>query len=301
MWEKGSEGMRAEFFSSMKGEAQEINNFDYNRAWEIMVEMAGRGIRPVGSKGHQESIGLLYEKMRPNATKSYLQKFIIPDFLGKDAECANICGLVEGRDRRKTILLGTHFDTRWVADRENDPVLQNKPIPGVNDGASGVAVILELMRAFRQSPPACNILCVLFDAEDIGNLEGRRFGEGAYYFVDHLSVNLELAIITDMIAGRDMRITLDQNSMLSEVSTRAFNRIFEIGRKKGYPAFFHNRSEIIFADHTPFYQRKIPALILMDIFYPQWHTHRDTLENCGKESLRYIGDVLLEFLIGPHP
>ncbi len=276
-------------------EHKTVKTFDDRRAWEMMIEMAGRGIRPVGSFGHRESIGILHEKMRQYSEKVFLQKFILPHFRGKDLECVNICSLVAGRDRRKTVLLGTHFDTRWIADREKDPALKTMPIPGVNDGTSGVAVILELMRAFQQSPPSFNVLCVLFDAEDVGFIDGFRFGEGAYHFVDHLVMKLDLAIIIDMIAGRGMRINLDNNSLLSEVSTRTINRIFDIGRKKGYPAFFNNHSIELESDHTPFYQRNIPALILMDIFYPEWHTHRDTLESCCQKSLRYVGDVLFEF------
>ena len=276
-------------------EHKAMNAFDSNRAWKIMTEIAGWGIRPVGSVGHHKSIGILYEKMRQYSEKTFLQKFILPGFRGRDVECANICGLVAGRDRGKTVLLGTHFDTRWIADRENDPMLKLRPIPGVNDGTSGVAVILELMRTFQQSPPICDVLCVLFDAEDVGFIDGFRFGEGAHHYVDHSEIKLELAIITDMIAGKGTRLTLDHNSLLSEASIRAMNRLFDIGQKKGYPAFFNNPSIEVESDHTPFYQRNIPALILTDILYPEWHTHRDTLGSCCPESLLYIGDVLFEF------
>jgi hypothetical protein len=141
------------------------------------------------------------------------------------------------------------------------------------------------MRCLKLTPPACNVLCVLFDAEDIGKLDGYRFGEGAYYFADNTEISLDLVIIADMIAGKDMHITLDRNSRLSQASSNALDSIFEIGRKYS-----------LISDHTPFYKKDIPSLLLMDLNYPQWHTHQDTLESCCRESLKYIGDVLLEFL-----
>ena len=159
---------------------------------------------------------------------------------------------------------------------------RNSPIPGVNDGTSGVVIILELARVFRQNKPNNNVIFVLFD--------------GADQYAQNGEISPDLVIALDMVGGKDMHLNIDLNSLLHSLSKNVFHRLFSIGRTLEYPCFFNNTIHMIISDHYPFLKREIPALILIDIEYPQWHTHSDTINYCSKDSLKYIGDVLLCFL-----
>ncbi|MBN2531728.1 MAG: M28 family peptidase [Spirochaetales bacterium] len=272
--------------------------FDENKAWELLATLASRGKRPPGTVEHQESIQYLLTLMQDVCSRAWLQPFSL-QLKGKNIDCANICGFLEGRDTSSTVLVGSHFDTRWIADNEKDVIMQDLPIPGVNDGTSGVVIILELARILKQMKPEKNILFILFDAEDIGIIDGYEFGFGAGYYAKHGDIRPDLVIVLDMVGGENMHLTVDLHSFTHLKSRKVFGRLFAIGRDFGYPCFFNNRTSLIISDHYPFLKRKIPALVLIDIDYPQWHTHSDTIDHCSRNSLKYIGDVLFHFLTHP--
>ena len=272
-----------------------MNSFDENKAWLLLNELACRGKRPPGAKEHKQAIKYLFTLMQDLCSRAWLQPFPI-HFRGKKVQCANICGFIPGKDNSSTILIGSHFDTRWIADNEEDVTKRNSPIPGVNDGTSGVVIILELARVFRQNKPNNNVIFVLFDAEDLGNIDGFKFSIGADQYAQNGEISPDLVIALDMVGGKDMHLNIDLNSLLHSLSKNVFHRLFSIGRTLEYPCFFNNTIHMIISDHYPFLKREIPALILIDIEYPQWHTHSDTINYCSKDSLKYIGDVLLCFL-----
>ncbi|MBN2442585.1 MAG: M28 family peptidase [Spirochaetales bacterium] len=271
-------------------------SFDENNAWSLLRELASRGKRAPGTKEHRESIQYLFRIMNSLCPGTWLQPFSL-QFRGNRIECANICGFIQGKDTTSTILIGSHFDTRWIADNDNDEAKRNLPIPGVNDGTSGVVIILELARVFRNILPAKNVLFVLFDAEDLGNIDGFDFSIGADYYAKSGEIKPDLVIALDMVGGKDMHLNIDVNSLSFPQSKKTFNTLFSIGRNFGYPCFYKNTIHMIISDHYPFLQKEIPAIILIDIDYPQWHTHADTIDHCSKDSLKYIGNVLFSFLM----
>lgn len=270
-------------------------SFDEHKAWALLSTLASRGIRPPGTREHQEAIQYLFCLMQNVCDRVWLQPFSLK-FRGNKIHCANICGFIKGRDTSSTILVGSHFDTRWIADNEEDETKRDLPIPGVNDGTSGVVIILELARILKQYKPDQNVLFILFDAEDIGNIDGYEFGYGAGYYARHGEMKPDIVIALDMVGGEDMHLTVDLHSFSHLKSRKVFGELFSIGKDFGYPCFFNNRTSLIIGDHYPFLKRKIPALILIDIDYPQWHTHSDTIDYCSMDSLKYIGDVLFSFL-----
>ncbi|MBN1700015.1 MAG: M28 family peptidase [Spirochaetales bacterium] len=272
-----------------------MNGFDPQRAWELLVTFAASGKRPPGTAEHKAAITDFFHRMQPLCRTSWLQEFSLP-FRGTQIQCANVCGLIKGRNPEFTILLGSHFDTRWIADNEADPAQRNIPIPGVNDGTSGVAVILELMRAFSETEPATDVVFVLFDAEDVGNIDGYEFGVGAEIYAKEGRVKPDLVIALDMVGGLDMHLNIDFNSCVTGMSKGVLKTIFSIGRGLGFPCFFNNTVNAVIGDHYPFIRSGIPAVILIDIDYPQWHTQQDTIDHCSRDSLFYVGEVLYRFL-----
>ncbi|MBN1412587.1 MAG: M28 family peptidase [Spirochaetales bacterium] len=272
-------------------------SFDSGNAYGILKSLAERGKRPPGTEEHREAILFLHESLSRITSKSWLHEFTVP-FRGNNMYCANICGFIEGKNTGYTLLIGSHFDTRWIADNETDPLLVNHPIPGVNDGTSGVAVILELARIYHETVPACNLLFILFDAEDIGNIDGCEFSVGADHYARKGLIKPDFVIALDMVGGKDMHLNLDLNSLATGPSVQMVNRVFSIGRSLKYPAFFENATTAIIGDHYPFLRQGIPAAMLIDINYPQWHTQNDVIEYCSEFSLKQVGDVLYSLLEG---
>jgi Zn-dependent M28 family amino/carboxypeptidase len=191
---------------------------------------------------------------------------------------------------RPQIILGAHYDTRMFADNDPDPSKQLEPVPGANDGASGVAVLLELARVLpADSAP---VWLVFFDAEDNGRIEGWDWILGSQAFVEGLEFQPEAAVIVDMIGDADQNIYIERNSDPALVQ-----EIWNIAAELGYEQSFIPRPKYsMLDDHTPFLQAGIPAVDIIDFDYPYWHTSEDTVDKVSAESLEVVGITLQEWI-----
>ncbi|MFQ5821391.1 MAG: M28 family peptidase [Candidatus Heimdallarchaeota archaeon] len=208
---------------------------------------------------------------------------------------------------KEILILGAHYDTRFWADRDPDPSKRESPVPGANDGGSGVVVLLELARILDFSQDL-EIWLVFFDAEDQGRIPGWDSGIngwciGSSYFVDQLS-SLEqqrilVAIIIDLVG--DFNLILKKEGYSDPTYAQD---IWQAAAELGYSdCFVDDIGSSIIDDHIPFLDAGIPAVdIIQQISrdgYPffQWHhTINDTIENVSSESLEKVGRTL-EFYI----
>lgn len=191
------------------------------------------------------------------------------------------------------ILLGAHYDTRLHADHDPSPGEWDEPVPGANDGASGVAVLLELARVLPagKSP---NVWLVFFDAEDNGQIEGWDWILGSRAFVENLEISPKAVVIVDMIGDADLNIHKERNSTPA-LQDEIWNQAAELG----YDEYFLSTPKYsMLDDHTPFLQAGIPAVDIIDFDYPYWHTTEDTLDKVSAHSLGVVGDTLLAWLLG---
>ena len=190
------------------------------------------------------------------------------------------------------ILLGAHYDTRREADAENSDI----PVLGANDGASGVAVLLELARVINVEKTGKRLYFAFFDAEDNGRLDGWDWIVGSSYMAAHWGENdeqpLQQAIIIDMIGDNDLNVYWEINSDLD------INRqIWQTANQLGYSDKFIPRTKYaIFDDHIPFIQMGVPAIDIIDFDYPYWHTTQDTPDKVSETSLEIVGKTLLTWL-----
>lgn len=193
-------------------------------------------------------------------------------------------------------MLSAHWDTRPVADRERDPVRRRMPIVGANDGASGVAVLLELARLFRQQRPRVGVIFAFFDGEDAGTDKG-GYCLGSQYLADHLpaALRFEKGINLDMVGDRDLNIPLESYSW--QLARPLALEIWKVGSLL-YPEIFRAvRGREVFDDHVPFLKREIPYVNLIDFDYPYWHTLEDTEDKCSAASLERVGRVTARFVL----
>lgn len=279
--------------------------FDEKRAFNLLCEQTLFGPRYPGSPAHILLIEYIKDEFGRYFPEVCTQPFEIMLY-GKMTSCQNILGRIRGTSSGKKILLGTHFDTRPIADREEDQELRKMPILGANDGGSGTAVMLEIARILSKIPPPGDVIFAFFDAEDVGYLDGNYFYRGSEFFSFHMGDFLpDEVLILDMVGGKNMNLDIELNSLLYEplyeLRTRdIMKKLFTIARRFSYPQFYRNKInkfKYIECDHIPFLQMMIPAYILIDIDYPQWHTHKDLPEFCAPESLKAVGDVVLEYIL----
>ena len=183
------------------------------------------------------------------------------------------------------VLLGTHFDTRRFAD--SDPFALSDPVPGANDGASGVAVLLELARVLEPARLGFDIELAFFDGEDQGRLDGWDWSVGANFMAASLKHDPEAVIVVDMVGDRDLQIYIENNS-----DPALAEEIWSIAAEAGFSGFIPESKHSIIDDHLPFVQRSIPAVDVIDIEYSAWHTTSDDLEQISADSLYQVGRTL---------
>lgn len=188
------------------------------------------------------------------------------------------------------ILLGAHYDTRMYADQDPTPGMQAMPVPGANDGASGVAVLLELARTLPEN--SVPVWLVFFDTEDNGHIEGWDWILGSRAFAEEIEIAPRAVVIVDMIGDADLNIHLEKNS---NREIRA--EIWSAAESLGYGDKFINQEKFsMLDDHTPFLEKGIPAVDIIDFDYPYWHTTQDTPDKVSAESLKAVGDTLLKWI-----
>jgi len=189
------------------------------------------------------------------------------------------------------IIIGAHYDTRPIADADPNPDNRSLPILGANDGASGVAVILELARVIPDNLDF-EIWLLLFDAEDGHGIPGWELSLGAKTFVAQLTRRPEAVVIVDMVGDADLALPIDGSSNPDLVA-----EIWRVAAELGYEDIFQNEiGYYILDDHTPFNEAGIPAIDIIDFDYPYWHTLADTVDKVSAQSLQVVGDTLLAWL-----
>jgi glutaminyl-peptide cyclotransferase len=259
------------------------------------------GPRYPGSAAHERFLSELAKYIKQRVDKLYTQSFEII-LKAKRVLCTNIIGVIKASKttNQGPILIGTHFDTRIIADNEKQDDLKRKPIIGANDGGSGTAILLHILDYLAPIAFKRDIYLVLFDAEDVGDIDDNQFAMGARYFVNHpIPQPPQEVIILDMVGGKNMVLNIDLHTIMHPDSMILATQILNIGMKKGYAPFIREKPvkhKYIVCDHTPFLLRGIPAFVLIDIDYPEWHTHTDLPAAMEEESLFMVEDVLLNYL-----
>jgi Zn-dependent M28 family amino/carboxypeptidase len=233
--------------------------FDGQRAYSDVQTQVAFGPRIPGSEGHARLQAWLQQELEAAGWQVDLQT--------SEAFGQTIENLVARRSAEPPqIILGAHYDTRIYADNDPDPAQRNQPVPGANDGASGVAVLLELARSLPENSES--LWLVFFDAEDNGPIAGWDWILGSREFVRINTVQPRAVIIVDMIGDADLNIYKERNS-----NPDLMDEIWSVAAGLGYGAkFIPELKYSMLDDHTPFLEVGIPAVDIIDFDYPYWHT-----------------------------
>lgn len=272
-------------------------SFNADRAWEHLLAQCAFGPRVPGSQGHENCLRYLERSLRETSSDLTLQSFRAkPTGAPDTVRLTNLSARFGPTGR--PVLLGAHWDTRPWADCDPDSANHSVPILGANDGASGVAVLLTLAEIFAAAPPPIPVEVALFDCEDHGIagdplswcLGSRRFAESL------VPPFPRAVIIVDIVGGKDLLIC--RESISEEYSGWLNDLIFETAQAMGLWGFENRVCYTTYDDHVPFLEAGLPAVDLVDMHYPQWHTLQDVPEACSKESLEEVGSLLIEILYG---
>jgi glutaminyl-peptide cyclotransferase len=273
----------------------------------LVEEQVAMGPRVPGTEPHDRLSRLLEKRLRGHCAEVSVQEFPV-HFRGDLLQCRNVVGVFRAAKAapgpQPALLLGTHYDTRVWADREEDPAKRETPIPGANDGGSGTAVLLHMLPWLARGSLGRDVAVAFFDAEDLGNIDGKEFSLGAAWCAGHPPQGFTPAemIALDMVGGRDMILDIDAHIMRQPGSLRLTRDVFRVGLSHGWEPFTRDKPErlkFLISDHYPFARRGISSCILIDIDYPQWHTLQDTPAAMSEVSLGVIEEVLSLFLSPP--
>jgi len=275
--------LTVEPFDQTQGKPAPVS-FDSSRAYADVQTQVAFGPRTPGSEGHAQ----IREWMRAELESAgWVVEIQQTERMGHP-----IYNIIAKRNAdAPQIILGAHYDTRFFADNDPDLSKRSEPVPGANDGASGVAVLLELARTLpADSAP---VWLVFFDAEDNGRIEGWDWILGSRAFAEEIPVRPEAVVIVDMIGDADLNIYLEKNS---NAAIRA--EIWSTAEKLGYGDKFINEEKYsMLDDHIPFLEAGIPAIDIIDFDYPYWHTTQDTADKVSAESLQAVGETLWNWVV----
>jgi hypothetical protein len=232
-------------------------------------------------------------------------EWIDPQF---DQVVVPVRNLVASYGEGPIIIIGAHYDSRIYADHDTDTALQHEPMPGANDGGSGVGVLMELARVLSENyTPNAEIRLVFFDAEDNGRIEpfptlfggfanGYLVGSTLYAStIDPATQNIQYMLLVDMVGDTEQRFPMEGYSV--QYAAELNQGLWDTAAALGYDEQFipEPRGPII-DDHVPFLQRGIIAVDIIDLDYPYWHTTQDTLDKVDPDSLERVGRVLVSYL-----
>lgn len=276
------------------------------RAYSYLKGLCTIGPRPAGSEANTRQRNLVAEHFRLHGGKVTEQPFTARHPLsGEPVAMANLVGswFPERMDR---VVLAAHYDTRPFPDRDPDPARRRDPFVGANDGASGVALLMEIAHHLAASPTKYGVDLVLLDGEELvfdrqgdyflGSKEfarqyraGRRSGKVRYKY--------SAGMVLDMVA--DVDLTLPQEPYSVRLAPRLVRDVWDVARRLNATAFKSYQGTEVLDDHLAMNDGGIPTIDIIDFDYPQWHTASDTPEHCSAASLEQVGRVVTAWLNKP--
>jgi Zn-dependent M28 family amino/carboxypeptidase len=281
---------------------RETTPFDGDAALAYVQEQVAFGPRVPNTDGHRRTGDWIEAKLRGAADSVEVQSWTHVTGQGDSLTMRNFIGRFRP-DATERVLLLAHWDTRPRADKEPNLGRQQQPIPGANDGASGVAVLLGVADVLRATAPAFGVDLLFVDGEDWGtDFSGPDALIGSRYYARQLPRDRHplFAVLFDMVGDADLEFQPEANSVTGapEVVTRVWN----VARDLGYARVFRSDRQVSLTDdHIPLLEAGVRAIDVIDFEYGPnnryWHTLEDTPDKVSARSLKIVGDVAVKLVM----
>ena len=307
----------------VEGSSAEVPVFSADSAYAFCQAQCDFGPRTMNSKAHDACLRWLVQKFSDYGLTITEQHATLTGYDGTALRSTNLIASYrpEAQDR---ILLCAHWDSRPWADNDPDPANHHTPVLAANDGASGVAVMLEIARVLRQAQESLRSLSlskglgvdfVCFDAEDWGvpqwsdaSYDGDSWALGAQYWAAHLSKEqaktYRYGILLDMVGGQGARFYQEQTSLY--YARNIVDKVWRAAQVVGFGSLFPTQEGGgITDDHIPVNRvARIPCIDIIphypdceqSSFGPTWHTIHDDMDHIDRNTLQAVGQTLLQVL-----
>ena len=286
-----------------------IPDFNADSAYSYVAEQLAFGFRHPGTKGHEQCAAYLERMMRRWCDTVVVQQFTTTLWDGQKVTGKNIIGSLAPEKERR-VLLAAHWDSRQWADHDLDTTNWRKSLPGANDGASGVGLLMEMARVMSAMPPDVGVDFVFFDVEDqgipewAGYYEDNTWCKGSQHWAKtphRLFYHADYGILYDMVGTDQPRFTKEEISMNFAPGVMA--KLWDCAAFLGYGNIFVDElSNAILDDHL--YVNQLLHVPTVDIvqnsrnctFYEHWHTVNDNLDAVDRNTLKIVATVSMKVI-----
>ena len=280
-----------------RGTPRRPREFDGGHAFSYLEQQMQFGPRIPNTAAHQRTGDWILAQLRTRADTVAVQPITHVTRQGDTLHLRNFFAGFRPAAAERVLFLA-HWDTRPHADQSQNLGQQRLPVPGANDGASGVAVLLGVADALKAKPPAVGVDLLFADGEDYGDFarDSDDVLIGSRYFAAHQPPGYPplYAVLFDMVGDKDLRIGYEGNSQAfaPEVVDRVWRTAFDLG----YGRYFIPQVESTLTDdHVALQKAGIHAIDVVDFNYgpgnSYWHTTDDTIDKVSAASLQIVGDV----------
>jgi Zn-dependent M28 family amino/carboxypeptidase len=287
---------------------------DGARAYGYLKQICAIGPRPAGSAANTKQRELVAKHFKEYGATVSEQSFKGVDPLSNQSvSMVNLIGSWYP-ERLERVVIGVHYDTRPFPDEDPDPANLKIPFIGANDGASGVAMLMEIAHHMKDLKTTWGVDLVLFDGEELvyggGQNQNGEYFLGSKYFAQVYAQSQRAkkrgtprytaGLVLDMIG--DKNLTIDKEPHSLDFAPQLVRSVWSVAKSLNVKQFRDRIGQVsVMDDHLPLYNAGIPCIDIIDFDYPHWHTSKDLPENCSGESLEAVGKVVTAWLTKPKP
>jgi len=279
--------------------------FNQDSALRYVKEQVAFGPRIPGTVSHAKCLAYLQRFFKDQGASVFVQHGQVKAYTGKTFDAQNIIASINPSAKTR-IMLSAHWDTRPFSDQDPDRKNKTRQMDGANDGASGVAVLMEIARNLRQKNPRLGVDLMLWDVEDYGDAKSgsdRTWCLGTQYWAAHPPVpgyKPLYCINLDMVGGKSAVFYLEKASM--NFAPAVMTKVWDTGHDLGFSSYFSYDKLTNDLDDDHIYVNNdagIPAIDILDYndktgFYKYWHKQGDTFINIDPLVLKAVGQTVLE-------
>jgi hypothetical protein len=272
--------------------APRAHEFDGQSAFRYIETQVGFGPRIPGTEAHQRAAAWLDSLLRQRADTVIVQSWTHVTAKGDSLPLTNFIARFRPAAQKRILFLA-HWDSRPTADSPTSTD-STKPVPGANDGGSGVAVLLGVADVLKRTPPSVGVDLLFVDGEDYGDFTEtpKDVLIGSRYYASHPAPGPQplYAVLFDLVADKDLQIFQEGNSLVG--APEVVELVWDTAKDLGYAGtFVATPKHTLIDDHLELQKVGIRAIDVVDFDYPSWHTQYDTIDKVSAASLKIVGDV----------